>query len=1273
MLSTVFTRITLLCLFLGAISAGLHAQDCDSFVPDLTINGVLEGPPGSTICVEFETNGWNFPNGQGMQGFDISLTWDPEILQFDSFNDELMLDGPMLFAQNRIDEGLLPISYVGLSGNCLPYPDGTFIFEICFVVIGEIGQETCLNIVKPEPSSSVLNFVGCDCVYEPEPHKIGNVIVSCDALESYTTSCSSDIGLGTIQVDPCGGNAPYDVALCIGASNIANMVVNNQDGVATFTSLAPGNYTVKIEDDNGDTFSENITIEDNPPLTVSFEKRQPTCFNGKNGRISAIPSGGNAVTADDYSYKWSNLYHTQTLINQSPGSYTVTVTDLNGCSVVETCDLVAPEIIAENLVITPATCDESEDGSIAFDITGGASETGLYEVNINNFVLIDEITNTVNEAVDTGLYIIEIQDDSMCVLEFEVYVDASFSRISTENYEQTELLCFGDSTACVTIDLDQPGPYVFSNFVSISGDGFPFPITSQDLDEGLVEVCDLPAGTYNWSAFIVGAPECAFDTIITINQPDSLVLTGGNIDPNTSCTDPNGVVLVDANGGTGSYTYDWDPDVSNTDIFDMADAGLYSITVTDENLCTDTTSVLVIGATSFDIDIQRDSAIGCNGSTLGGLTVLIDAMINDLSITWTQEEDASFMENGASITGLGEGTYYVEVLDNESGCVALDTAILAEVVDVVLDVTAQSNPSCANSTDGIIELSAMGGDAPYMAMWADFPGNTSLRIDTAGCGLFAVTIMDNMGCTADTILELSCPPALSIDTSMVTGITCYEDQTGSVTATASGGTPTNNGEYNYRWCVQTCNQNSFVSSTCNGIGNQDCWVVAEDINGCLSDTLFFTVPAPDSIEFDLSSVFMDPPCKGECDGVADLTIIGGTSPTGIYTAQWDDNVDALLRTDLCAGDYTVTVTDEVGCSNELSFSLSEPLMPFIVEIDSAFTTDIKCPGSIIPDGRIIIRTQGGTGNPGNFTYDWFPNVSDGPIADSLTANLYTITVTDEGGCAQEVSYEVIEPDEIDFEIAPVVPIQCAGESTCVQLENVTGGTGNRFRFQLNNQPPLISVDSCIEVRASEYLLSLFDSLGCFTDTIITITEPDPVLVDLGGDITVNLGDDEFILTPDVDALLPIINYTWAPIDETECVDASCSEVFINPIADGNFSLTVTDENGCTGDDEIFVAVREVRDVFMPNIFSPLGSQENRKVMVQVGPSAEIINFYKVYDRWGNEVYSVTDIDPSMTDDLGWDGSINGNQLVVGVYVSIASIRFKDGKDYIFTQDVTLIR
>ncbi len=1262
------------CLCLGSIFS--QAQDCTGFEPSIVFDGPLCPSIGTQVCVDFFTSGWDFPNGQGIQGYDLVISWDPTVLDYVVFVDKLMLNGPTGVGQTNVDNGILIINYFNFeTGDCVPYPDGTCIFQICFDVIGQFGETTNINIIQPIQTTSENAFAGCDgCFYFPEEGPIDSIKVGCDNLAGAVYNCGDDgSSNGSIVFKPCGGAEPYTVTLCdAGGATIATETVTTMGDEAVFENLAAGNYSIKTTDNDNTNYTDNVVITNVNPIDIQFNKMNPSCASFSNGFIDITVTGGQANSPDDYSYQWSNFQFSEDLINLGNGIYTVTVEDLSGCSIVSSCALDAPAIEVLDLVVTPATCFDAQDGNISFNIDGGNDPSLLFDVQIPEIFFFPEDVNSVSVDVDTGLYIIEIEDHIGCPFEFEVYVPFVFDRIQTQVYTQSELDCFGDSDACVYMELNQPGPYAFSTFTS---NGVPFAPDLADTANGIIQVCNLPAGTYNWSANLIGA-DCFFDTTIVISQPDTLIADGGNVDPNTSCTDPNGLVIIDANGGTGDYTYDWDPDVTDSDIYAEADAGLYLVTVTDENLCTDTVSVLVVGATSFDIDIQRDSAIGCNGSSLGGLTLLIDNMIDDLSIKWTKEEDASFCELTESITGLTAGTYYIEVIDNNSGCTALDTAILTEVQDVFLDVVASSNPSCPDSQDGIIEISGMGGAPPFTAEWADFPGNTSLRIDTAGCGIFNVTITDDMGCFADTFVELTCPPLLVLDTMNVMGVICNEDETGMVTAAASGGTPTINGEYNYYWSLNTCDIQFVVDSKCNGLPKGEGWVVAEDLNGCLSDTLFFNIPGPDEISLDTdNSVFTDPPCKGECDGYANIVVNGGTFPNGIVTVEWSSPTPFVgaERNDLCAGDYTVTVTDEAGCTKELSFSIDEPNMPFIVGIDSLFTKDIKCPESLIPDGRIILTTQGGTGNPSNFTFDWFPDVSDNLIADSLTANIYTITVTDEGGCSQIVSHEVISPERLSFDIPFIVPIRCAGETTCIKLEDVDGGTGDRYRFQLNNQPPLISIDSCVEVRASEYLLSLFDSLGCFTDTIIAVSEPDPILVDLGDDITVNLGDATTTLEADYTSVLPVVSFDWSPVEDANCLVPDCSSVTVDPIKDQTFIVSLTDENGCVGDDDINVFVREVRDVFMPNIFSPIGPQSERTIMVFAGPSAEMINYYNIYDRWGNEVYSVSDIEPEDAVNYGWDGAVNGRQSVMGVYVSIASIRFKDGKDYIFTQDVTLIR
>jgi gliding motility-associated-like protein len=215
----------------------------------------------------------------------------------------------------------------------------------------------------------------------------------------------------------------------------------------------------------------------------------------------------------------------------------------------------------------------------------------------------------------------------------------------------------------------------------------------------------------------------------------------------------------------------------------------------------------------------------------------------------------------------------------------------------------------------------------------------------------------------------------------------------------------------------------------------------------------------------------------------------------------------------------------------------------------------------------------------------------------------------------------------------------------------------------------------LDLPSGEYNLFIVDIKGCRDTTIIPIVEPTQTVADAGPDMTVDLGATG-IIDGSVISDFDITNITWSPLDSfVDCTKCLTPEVF--PLGATTYTLTVTDENGCTSSDEVQFLVNVVRPVYWPNIISSNEDNNNDYFNIFGGPAVDGIENLKVYDRWGNLMYDGAPQINSYTD--GWDGTFNGQEVNPGVYAWLASIRFIDrdanGQNVVlgYAGDVTVLR
>lgn len=1214
--------------------------------------GDIVGMPGDVVCVPITVE--NFDNVVSIQ---FSFNYDPSVLSYTGFLNPNTLIGLGAGNFNVNDpNGFINFVWfdpnVGTTGG-VTLPDGTEIFSLCFQILGDPNQEGNLTITGTPLAIEVTQVIdNQDCTNDEIIVVIGDTDITCGDFDIYPSVCSTPAGddMGTISFYVCGGVAPYSYN--IGA---LNGVIAADFDVVTETDLPPGVYSITVIDDTGAPINSGpLEIVDAPPILIDPVIIPPSCFGEDDGEVEITISGGVPIPgADPYEISWStNQYNTTSIDDLVSGTYFVTVADANNCESVLEMNLNVDQINIDIVVNASATCLGLSDGSATATASGGTPfGGGEYEYRWNSVPqLFEQGVNSTNPDIPVGMWVVRVTDSEGCTAEMEFEMTPS-KELDTD-INVTDVLCFGDSTGSATIQA-----------LTIGAETAPYSFLAQHEDGTFVfgpvnpanNTCtknDLPAGIYNVT--IQDNVGCMLDTIFEVLQPDELIV---DLIPNLDCSDPDsGTVLAEVTGGVEDYTYLW----SNGDMDSLLDGvmeDIYMLTVTDDNLCTQVETVNLTISGSLVIDSFTVNHIDCFGDQNGAVTVHVTGSGGNLNFDW----GAAGM--GQSIGGLPAGRYYINVSD-DSGCSAFDSIDILEPEPFLLTANLNS-PSCPGESNGNIGVMVEGGTPPYTYDWDFTPDPGLPLLPGLSEGMYGLIVTDSNNCVIDTILNLMDPPSILVDVTNISGVSCVDQSPGDgqATATASGGAPMG-GAYNYIW--SSTEFESGITSTALLLESGEQWVIATD-GVCASDTVFFNLMAPERISLDLpNSSFTDPLCFGGCNGTATVEATGGIGP---YSFTWlgSGNVGAT-ENDLCAGKHYVLIMDSNNCQVLDSIELSQP-DSLSIEIDPFATFNINC-----FDGATgVISTVQSGGNPGPFIYTWTDNVSDGTSASELTIGTYVVTVTDVLGCMDTAEYEIMQADPI----VPTIPTPqdpgCFGEQTCITVTDAIGGGGPNYKFTINNGPQF-PLDSCINVFAGTYTLSVFDKDGCAFDTIITINQPPELTVDLGPDISVALGEENIELFAAINSITPIDTVIWFPTDSTFCIDPECTRLLINPTTTETYTVTVLDDNGCIAIDEILVDVGNNRNIYIPNAFTPNGDGINDIFQIYAGAGVEEIIFFKIFDRWGNMVHNIDNpIDPIESGTGGWNGRFGNQELSPAVFTYIAKVKFIDGNDFVYRGGVTLIR
>lgn len=502
-------------------------------------------------------------------------------------------------------------------------------------------------------------------------------------------------------------------------------------------------------------------------------------------------------------------------------------------------------------------------------------------------------------------------------------------------------------------------------------------------------------------------------------------------------------------------------------------------------------------------------------------------------------QDPSGVIQGQIPASVPAGTgYRVRVVSSTPVLVAADNGTDISITEVGLQVSAFQysnghNVSCPGSLDGSIDLSVTSGQAPFTYAWTGPNGFTSSSEDLSGIGsgTYAVTVTDASGCVGSETITLT-EPAFDL-TLTATGISCYGQNDGSITAQASGGAL----PYTYTW---SGGSGSISSSTAiyPSLSAGTYTITVTDGNGCsLSDSV--TITEPDSLQLAVNSPSSPCghhiSCANGSDGSIDLAVTGGSSP---FTYTWSGPGSfASAQEDLSglsAGSYAVTVVDANGCSAVTGIVLSQPdiMDAGIDAIAYNCGFNISCNGA--SDGAAF--AVGLIGGCPPYNYQWSNGDTDS-IATGLSAGNHSLTVTDAGGCS-------IVRDVILTEPAAITTVPLANAASCNSAANgsidmtTTGGclpytyawTGPGG-FTSNEEHPdsllpgtydytITDPNGCntsgsVVIQA---LNNISASLGCCQDTSICSGETVDLAVELTGTgpfevlYTVN-GDTALMLAP----------------------------------------------------------------------------------------------------------------------------------------------------------------
>ena len=965
---------------------------------------------------------------------------------------------------------------------------------------------------------------------------------------------------------------------------------------------------------------------------------------------------------------WSNGQTNDSINNLSPGSYTVDITNDNGCVISDSITINEPQLLFSNYSTEDVSCFGGNNGFATINIFGGIPD---YNINFlgNNQQLVNGINMFNTDTIlSYGTYIFSISDSNSCTITDSLIINEP--NTLTSNYITNDVSCNGLSDGSATISIN--GGITDYN-INVAG-------FNQNLTGGL-NLFTIPpmllAGDYPYS--ITDSNSCILNDTITINEP--LVISVVDSINNVSCNGlSNGIAILNISGGTTPYTENWganspvalsagsffytivddngciynnavtitepdaisvNPIVSDVSCFSGNDgfsilnisggvspytenwgaydpaalsAGDYLYTVIDSNGCNYIDSITIIQPDQIIINSSVQDAL-CNGANDGSASLQIIGGIPPYIQDWGVNNPNS----------LSAGVYNFSVND-DNNCIIQGTVTVGESA-AIQTIESNSNVSCYGFSDGTSTLLISGGTAPYTNNWgANDP--TSLS-----AGIYYYSVTDSLNCMLNDSIIINEPTQLLVS-ELITNVSCFGLSDGIAFLQISGGTA----PYNEDWA----GTNNLALSQ----GNYGYTIT--DNNGCV-ETDFINIYQPNPII--LNVTVSDANCFNGNNGSIYVGVSGGTSP---YSENWFGN-DPLA---LSAGNYSFSITDDNGCRIDSSATVNQADQIFAnysaqspICRDDKSTLSIKIIDplvnqySLVIDNQIYIVDSLGILIPEGIPIQLLPS-------STVTTNLTSITDSD--GCtspANNSSTIVVNmPPALDILIDNV----CESYPSFVLDQALPQGGTYLIDGQISN---IFDIEN---LETGDYIITYLytdpiTNCSNSTDKIVSIL-PAPIANFTLGPQTTDIDNPNIFFLNKSEQVNSLI---WNMGDGQTILDSISFNYTYSDTGKYIIELIISNQYGCGDTIQDSVIINPIYTCYIPNAFTPNDDGKNDSF----GPVMTAMKSYsiRIYDRWGGIVFN--------EENKEWDGA----DYPKGIYnYNIEAIDYKN-KVFRYAGKITLAR
>ncbi|MDD2385542.1 MAG: gliding motility-associated C-terminal domain-containing protein [Bacteroidales bacterium] len=1029
-------------------------------------------------------------------------------------------------------------------------------------------------------------------------------------------SCNGDNN-GEIEVTITGGTPDYTIYWGTGNTTTSNLTY-------TISGLSAATYDITVTDMHGCQGLTNAIISEPTELIASSSATTISC-NGQTADVTVSATGG------------TTPYTGTGTFTVNAGTHNYTVTDANGCSSVTSITVSEPLLLEASAVSTNILCN-GETSVVTVNAIGGTTPytgTGTFTVNAgtHNYTVTDangctdNVSVTITEPTELNSSITALVNQN-CLTPGSATVTASGG---TPNYTYTwpaagsvsggtasslnvgnYIVTITDNNGCSTTQtvsiIDDGGLNVTSSVIS--------DISCNGDNNGEIEVT-ITGGTPDYTIYwgtgntttsnltytISGLSAATYDITVTdmhgcqgltnaiISEPTELIASSSAT--TISCNGQTADVTVSATGGTTPYT--------GTGTFTV-NAGTHNYTVTDANGCSSVTSITVSEPLLLEANAISTNIL-CNGETS---QVTISAIGGTTPYTGT----GTFTVNA--------GTHNYTVTD-ANGCTDNVSVTIPEPQQLSMTIDVD-NVVCYGESNGSALANVSGGTMPIHYLWSDDNHSTTASINFMPAGFYTLTVSDQNGCQIIETIQIQQSPQLTVSCN-ATPIVC-EVTLGSVIATADGGS----GGFSYWW--SNAENSSQISNLTEGIYE----VTVTDTNGCTA-TNTASVGIQGHINLTITETHPIS-CFGDNDAVL---IVNASAAANPIDYLWSNNYTTDIISNIGAGFYTVSATDNWGCTGYASYDLNEPGQ---IQV-SMSSTSVLCYGS--NEGSASAIASSGSVP---YSYLWSNNEISNTIT-GLYSGLYLITVTDNNNCSVTAQIDVPQPENPLNLTLDINGIACYGENSGLLNTQAFGGTPPYTYFWQYDQ--FTSTDANLNnLYAGQYRLLVTDANDCIIDTIASIFEPSAIDATYTYTRPTCIGNNNGSIEINVIGGTSPYLFSW---------NGGASPVnYLDGLTQGTYLVTITDANQCIYELRS-VMIEDIDEdcIKIPNAFTPNTDGINDTWIIEnieMFPDAYI----NVFNRWGQQLFA------GRGNSEPWNGTYNGKFVPTGSYIYTVDL-YRNGQHY----------